>query len=175
MSGKQLNDYISKENDWMIAIATDNAAKVDIILQNPPRPSTKCTLLHTQLSVLSPMDATNRTSSMRSFYIPFHFAVICHAIGVVQRMVQHGLDVTQSDTRGNDVLHTLINISSQQKRKDSANVTAMYHLMTTLISDHNLKLCLHQEDARGLRPLELAASLGQFHWLDYRCIYASLI
>ena len=40
MSGKQLNDYISNENDWMIATATDNAAKVDIILQNPPRPST---------------------------------------------------------------------------------------------------------------------------------------
>ena len=147
----------------MIVIATDNAAKVDITLQNPPRPLTRYTLLHTQLPILSPVDTANRTSTMRSYYLPFHFAVICHAIGVLECMVQHGLDATQSDTKGNNVLHTLINISSQQKRKDSENVAAMYHLLTTLISDHNLKLCLHQEDAMGLRPLELVASLGQFH------------
>ena len=95
MSGKQLNDYISKENDWMIAIATDNAAKVDIIIQNPPSPSTKYTLLHTQLSVLSPMDTTNQTITVRSYYQPFHFAVVYHAIGVGECMVQHGVDDTK--------------------------------------------------------------------------------
>ena len=166
ISDNHLDEYDSKENDWMVAIATDNAAKVDSILQNPPRPSTKGTLLHTPLPVVSPTDTANCISTARSPLLPFHFAVICHAIGVVKYMIQHGVDVTQIDTMGNNVIHTLINVSSQQKRKDRENIVAMYHLLITLISDHNTKLCLLQEDAVGLRPLELAASLGNFQLLS---------
>ena len=33
-------------------------------------------------------------------------------------MVQHGVDVTQIDDLGNNVLHTLINVSIQRRRKD---------------------------------------------------------
>ena len=37
-----------------------------------------------------------------------------------------------------------------------------------LISEYTRKFCLHQEDANGLRPLELAASLDYFQMINAR-------
>ena len=155
-----------KSDEWMMAISTDNATKVDGILQNLPTLSTKSTLLHTQLYVLSNLNTANRKSTTRTPFLPFHFAVICHAKGVVRCMVQHGVDVTQIDDLGNNVLHTLINVSTQRRRKDYEYITDIYHLLMTLFSEHSVKFCLHHEDAKGLRPLELAASLGHFQLLN---------
>ena len=97
---------------------------------------------------------------------PLHLAVICHAKDVVKCLFQHGVDVTQRDFRGNNVLHTLINVSSQLPCKDHIKSTHMYYLLITLFQEHSVISCLYQDDAKGLRPLELAASLGHFQLMN---------
>ena len=166
MSGILDREYLSTENDWAMAISTDNSTKADEILQNPSGPSAKYILLHTQLSVLSPLDKTCQKYPHRSHFLPLHLAVICHAKDVMKSLVQNGVDVTQLDDKGNNVVHTLITVSSHAQCKDRENSIAMYHLLITLISEQNMKFCLHQEDANGLRPLELAASLGHFQMMN---------
>ena len=161
MTDEECDQYLrTKSNDWMTAISTDNVTQVDGILHNPPHPSTKSTLLHTQLPVLSPSDTANGRSTQKTRFLPFHFAVICHAKDVVRCMVQHGVDVTQIDDNGDNVLHTLNNASTQQLRNNREYIVDTYDLLMTLFSEHSIKFCLHHEDAKGLRPLELAASLG---------------
>ena len=156
----------------MTAISTDVATKVDDILHNPPRPSTKTTLLHTHLSVLPPLEqrrnivTTYRKTTSRTRFLPFHFAVICYARDVIKCMVQNRVDVTQIDDKGNNVLHTLINVSSQQGSKNHENAIYMYHLVLSLFPEHGIQFCLHHEDAKGLRPLELAASFGYFQLMN---------
>ena len=172
MSEGQCGQYLSHETVWMTAISTDDAAKVDYILHNPPRHSTKATLLHTHLSVLPPLDqrlnavTTNRKTTSRTRFLPFHFAVICYARDVIKCMVQNRVDVTQIDDKGNNVLHTLINASSQQWRNNNENTICMYQLIISLFPEHSIKFCLHHEDTKGLRPLELAASLGHFQLMN---------
>ena len=167
MTDEECDQYLwTKSNDCMTAMSTDNVLQVDGILHNPPHPSTKYTLLHTQLPVLSPSDTANRRSTQKTRFLPFHFAVICHAQDVVRCMVQHGVNVTQIDDNGDNVLHTLINVSTQQLRKNREYIVDTYDLLMTLFSEHSIKFCLHHEDAKGLRPLELAASLGHLQLLN---------
>ena len=92
----------------MVAITTDNATKIKDILQNLQNPTT---MLHTELSVSSPQDLTHQRYPHMTHFLPLHLAVICHAKGVFKCLFQHGVDVTQRDFRGNNVLHTLINVS----------------------------------------------------------------
>ena len=160
------SNYLSNENNLMVAITTDNATKTEDILQNLQNPTTKFTLLHTELPVSSPQDKTHQRYPHRTHFLPLHLAVICHAKGVVKRLFQHGVDVTQRDFRGNNVLHTLINVSAQLPCKDHVKSADMYYLLITLFKGNNVIACLYQEDAKGLRPLELAASLGHFHLMN---------
>ena len=159
-------NYLSNENNLMVAITTENASKTEAILQNLQNPTTKFTLLHTELPVSSPQDKTHQRYPHRTHFLPLHLAVICHAKGVVKCLIQHGLDVTQRDFRRNNVLHALINVSSQLSCKDHVKSTDMYYLLITLFQEHNVISCLYQEDAKGLRPLELAASLSNFHLMN---------
>ena len=149
-----------------MAITTDNVTKTDDILTNSPTCSTKSTLLHAPLSVRSPLDKGPQKYTRRTHLLPFHLAVICHARDVVKCFVQHGVNVTQCDDRGNNVLHTLIIASSHMPCNNRENTIAMYRLLIKMFPKRIVKFCLHQEDAKGLRPLELAASLGHFHLVN---------
>ena len=172
MSDGRCGQYLSDKTVWMTAISTDDAAKVDDILHNTPRPSTKTSLLHTHLSVPLPLEqrcnivTTNLKTISRTRFLPFHFAVICYAKDVIKCMVQNRVDVTQIDDKGNNVLHTLVNVSSQQGPKNNENAIYMYNLLLSLLPEHSIKFCLHHEDTKGLRPLELAASLGYFQFMN---------
>ena len=166
MSGALGSEHLSEEDEWVMAITTDNAMKTDDILKNSPNCSTKSILLHTPLSVRSPLDKAHQKYTHRINLLPLHLAVICHARDVVECFVQHGVNVTQRDDRGNNVLHTLIIASSHLQCNDRVNSVAMYHRLTKLFSERIVEFCLHQEDAKGLRPLELAASLGHFHLVN---------
>ena len=73
---------------------------------------------------------------------------------------------SQTDDKGNNVLHTLLNVLSHPICKNDEHVITMYHSMTTLLSVDWLRSCLYQEDAKGLQPLELAASLGHFRLMN---------
>ena len=166
MTNEECDQYLCTENnDWMTAISTDNVTQVDDILHNPHHPSTKSTLLHTQLPVLSPSGTANQRSTQKTCFLPFHFAVICHAKDVVRCMVLHGMDVTQIDDKGDNV-YTLINLSKQQLCKDGEYIFDRYNLLKVLFSEHSIKFCLHYDDAKGLRPLELAASLDHLQLLN---------
>ena len=164
-----ISEGLSLNDDWIHSIITKNAEKTGDILTNLHGPSVTSSLLHSQLSIPSPMD-TYWTSTRMASILPFHLAVICHAKDVVKCMVQHGVDVTQVDDKGNNVLHTLVNVSSHPLRENDRNAVTMYHNLMKLFSEHNKKFCLHQGDAKGLRPLELAASLGHF-WLMNAIFY----
>ena len=172
MSDGRCGQYLSNETVWMTAISTDDAAKVDDILHNTPRPSTKTSLLHTHLSVPLPLEqrcnivTTNLKTISRTRFLPFHFAVICYAKDVIKCMFQNRVDVTQIDDKGNNVLHTLVNVSSHQGPKNNENAIYMYDLLLSLLPEHSIKFCLHHEDTKGLRPLELAASLGYFQFMN---------
>ena len=85
---------------------------------------------------------------------------------VVRCLAQHEVEVTQTDDKGNNVLHTLLNVSSHPVCKNDEHVITMCHSLTTLFSVDKLRSCLYQEDAKGLRPLELAASLGHFRLMN---------
>ena len=166
MSGTPGTEHLSEEKEWVMAITTDNVTKTDDILTNSPTCSTKSTLLHAPLSVRSPLDKGPQKYTRRTHLLPFHLAVICHARDVVKCFVQHGVNVTQRDDRGNNVLHTLIIASSHLPCNNRENTIAMYRLLIKMFPKRIVKFCLHQEDAKGLRPLELAASLGHFHLVN---------
>ena len=166
MSGSLGSEHLSDENEWVMAIITDNATKTDDILKNSLTCSTKTTLLHAPLFVRSPLDKAHQKYTHRIHLLPFHLAVICHARDVVKCFVQHGVNVTQCDDRGNNVLHTLIITSSHLQGKDRENSIAVYRLLIKIFPKRIVESCLYQEDAKGLRPLELAASLGHFHLVN---------
>ena len=93
MSNVHSSEVSSYRNEWARAIITNNATKASDILTNPHRPSTKFNLLQTQLPLSSPVDTHWKSTRVISI-LPFHLAVISHAMDVVRCLAQHGVDVT---------------------------------------------------------------------------------
>ena len=165
MSNVHSNEVSSYRNEWAHAIITNNVTTTSDIFTNPHRPSTKFNLLQTQMSLSSPEDTYWKSTRMISI-LPFHLAVISHAMDVIRCLAQHEVDVTQTDDKGNNDLHTLLNVSSHPVRMNDEHVITMYHSLTMLLSVDKLRSCFYQEDTKGLRPLELAASLGHFRLMN---------
>lgn len=74
---------------------------------------------------------------------------------LIELLLSHGAEYQDVDSKGDNIIHSLVHLSNDLPER----ATSMYKYLLNQNLDI-LKSLLHQRNNSGLKPVELAASLG---------------
>ena len=149
-------------NFWFDAIKENNSTLVEEILSRCDEQEKRLLLdghfqFHNQCLLKS--TALTYQNLTCTFELPLFLAVHFQSIKVLKIMFQSGIDISQNDFRGNNVIHGLVLSSSSASDK---NYRSMYAYLMKSLSTSDKKRLLLAENNDGLRPLEYASKLDEF-------------
>ena len=152
---------------WILAITRDNDEMARQILHDVPVAIHSRELLEARLVFRRPTDAIKqptRQLSVTSYSpdTPWCLAAVCDSRRVMELLLEHGADLLQVNSNGNNMLHVLAALASTGTEKEEEDViSTARHIRNIVKPDIYCKLLL-TENSDGLRPLELAGHLGAF-------------
>ena len=104
--------------------------------------------------------------------LPLSLAACTNQLNIVEYLIDNPYQkvcVTESDSKGNMVLHALVTISDNTP-ENTDFVTMMYDEILTRVAKLHPKIKLEDiENCQGLTPLKLAAKTGKIGVGSYFC------
>ncbi len=107
--------------------------------------------------VLGKMGSQNRMEL--SVSRPLSVAVLFGAARAIQILLQEGADPLATEENHSNVVHCLVLVAWLENDKE-VEMLENYRLLIKLLTEDQKREILYQENAAGLRPLELAAQKG---------------
>ena len=105
------------------------------------------------------------TKHIISVQRPLSLATVYKSYRVISELYKAGIDISQTDKLGNNVIHTLVIHESRQEVNESKYLEVFNYFARLLTRDEMSKLLL-AENTSGLRPVELAANFQTFHLVE---------
>ena len=90
---------------------------------------------------------------------PLFIAVMTGSVEVMELLLKEGADIHQTNTHGENIIHSLVAASSLNLFSENEAVK-VYTKLASILDHLDLVKLLQQEDKTKLRPLEMAANLG---------------
>ena len=161
-------DLISMEdtNFWMNAIINEDA----VVIQNElsgANPKRRETLLNGLFDCCGDLQNLGiKTKDCEQFSRcrlnrPWCLAGAYGSTKVLELFVQHGVNVLQRDTHNVNILHAMANMAFLVPAREETLVKT-YELLKSLLDAKALHQLLMDENADGVRPVELASHVGCF-------------
>ena len=163
-----LNLPLSQYQNWYDAIADDDRDRVQEILAETDN-FEKYRLLNGWF-VYDTIPGLNTKicdayMPFKAFEMPLVLAVVGGSENVLRYFIDIDCSVLQEDIGGNNVVHAMI-LSAENVREMTAVYLRMFHTIMDQLSLQNRTALLMQENRDGLRPVELAGALAQFHFMQ---------
>ena len=159
--------FTAEHNPWIKALKEDDVQTVHAMLQEA-NDKQKYKLLEgwidTDVFWDSLEDRKSANKTLFSIRRSFSLAAVCGSVNVLKELVNHGVNVCQTDSNGHNVLHSLVIYSSQSQTFEESHV-CVYRYIKTLIPADRMEELLLCENVDGLIPLELAGILQTLRFI----------
>ena len=158
--------FTDNHDDWLCALMTDDVDTVQYMVNNCDE-ETKNILLGGWISDKEFWQCCNshdvNNHQITAVQRPWCLAAVCGSCKVVAELYKAGIDVSQLDKMGNNIIHSLIIYASRQHELLHLD---MYNYIASLVPHNKLISLLLTENTDGLRPVELAAHFHTLRLLD---------
>ena len=158
-------DAVQKK--WILAITRDDVDLARQIIHDAPIAICSCELMEARLVFPRPSDAIKqptRQLSVTSYSpdTPWCLAAVCDSRRVMELLLEHGADLLQVNSNGNNMLHVLAALASTGTEKEEEEVISTARHIRNIVKPDIYSKLLLAENSDGLRPLELASHVGAF-------------
>ena len=159
--------YTTEYNPWIKALKEDDVKTVHAMLKEANEKQ-KHTLLEgwidTDVFWDSFEDRKSVNKTLFSIHRSFSLAAVCGSVNVLKELVNHGVNVCQTDSSGNNVIHSLIIYASQSQEIEESHVR-VYRYIKTLVPAEKMEELILSDNADDLIPLELAGVLQTLRFI----------
>ena len=160
--------YTEHQDTWLDAIVADDADTVQEQLQ-PACGVERHLLLHGWISSDSFWshwtDKEAETQHIMTVQRPLSLAAVCESYRVISVFYKNGIDISQADKLGNNVIHTLV-IHASRNECNESKYLEVFNNFVSLLPRKSLSKLLLAENMAGLRPIELAAQFQTFRLIE---------